>query len=120
VLHKKYQIVSQSHLVVKTTVFFQREFRVARGTRAMSACNFSGGNIICVRLLWRQPIFGNPVEPVHKLSTSKVAINIYRIIQLGTSNWLVIRNDNTKDTCCTLPLYDSSTVNTNRSEEIQV
>jgi hypothetical protein len=26
----------------------------------------------------------------------------------------------TKDTCCTLPLYDSGTVNTNRSEEIQV
>jgi hypothetical protein len=36
------------------------------------------------------------------------------------SNRLVIRNDNTKDTCCTLPLYDSSTVNTNCSEEIQV
>jgi hypothetical protein len=39
---------------------------------------------------------------------------------VGVSNRLVIRNDNTKDTCCTLPLYDSSTVNTNCSEEIQV
>jgi hypothetical protein len=39
---------------------------------------------------------------------------------IGVSNRLVIRNDNTKDTCCTLPLYDSSTVNTNCSEEIQV
>jgi hypothetical protein len=28
--------------------------------------------------------FGNPVEPVRKLSTSKLANNIYRIFQLGT------------------------------------
>jgi hypothetical protein len=51
VLYKKHQIVSQSHLVVRTTVFFHREFKVARGTRAVSVCNFSGENIRDVRLL---------------------------------------------------------------------
>jgi hypothetical protein len=56
VLDKKHQIVSQSHLVVKTTVFFHREFEIARGTRAVSVCNFSGENIRDVRLLWHQPI----------------------------------------------------------------
>jgi hypothetical protein len=84
VLNKKHQIVSQSHLVVKTTVFFHREFKVARGTRAASLCSFLGENIRDVRLLLRQPIFGNPVEPVRKLSTSKLANNIYRIFQFGT------------------------------------
>jgi hypothetical protein len=84
VLGKKHQIVSQSHLVVKTTVFFHREFEVARGTRAVSVCNSLGTNIRDVHLLWHQPIFGNPVEPVRKLSTSKLANNIYRMFQLGT------------------------------------
>jgi hypothetical protein len=38
-----------------------------------------------VRLVWHQPIFGNPVEPVRKLnSTSKLAKKIYRIFQLVT------------------------------------
>jgi hypothetical protein len=50
----------------------------------VSVCNFLGKKIRDVRLLWRQPIFGNPVEPVRKLSTSKLANNIYRIFQLGT------------------------------------
>jgi hypothetical protein len=53
VLNKKHLIVSQSHLVVKTTVFFHREFKVARVTRVVSVYKFSGKNIIDVRLLWR-------------------------------------------------------------------
>jgi hypothetical protein len=79
VLDKKHQKVSQSHLVVKTTVLFHREFEVARGTRAVSVCNFFGGeNIRDVRLRCHQPII---VEPVSKLSTSKIANHIYRIFQ---------------------------------------
>jgi hypothetical protein len=51
---------------------------------------------------------------------SKETAEFFSSDGFAPSNRLVIRNDNTKDTCCTLPLYDSSTVNTNCSEEIQV
>jgi hypothetical protein len=39
VLDKKHLIVSQSHLVVKATVMFHREFKVARVTRVVSVYN---------------------------------------------------------------------------------
>jgi hypothetical protein len=64
-------------------VFFHGEFEIARGTRAVYVCNFSGKNIRDVHL-HSKPIFRNPVELVRKLSTSKLANNIYRIFQLGT------------------------------------
>ena len=48
------------------------------------------------------------------------AAGLDKVVTNRRGDQLVMRNDNTKDTCCTLPLYGSSTVNTNRSEEIQV